>query len=302
MRGACGLTALHQHLGGGVVELLDQLNLANFRRHHRQVGQQALQIHNQQQGAVQRIAVFQAQGGGAIDQPALAHFVRFGGWRLAIFNAAQHVQRGKVHGRAATHVLNGLSAGVEVRIDHVMPVGEVALGRTNLGGVLALQGQQQLRVACRGLGVGAQLLQGFLHDSRLTATPGLAELLQVHLIGVAQRAKPQQRTGQGDADECSGEAGQQVIEVALGFFRFNAGSQFGAGGNWISILGGALEEFHAASPRQFILERVEAISGCRSDRNRPRRAGSRRIARRSQNAPARPAPAPTEQYARQWPW
>jgi NAD(P)H-nitrite reductase large subunit len=82
-----------------------------------------------------------------------------------------------------------------------VPVSQVAFGAADLIDVLALQGLQQLRVARGCLGVGAQLLQGFLQYGRLTAAPGLAELLQVLLVGAVEWAKPEQRTGQDDADK-----------------------------------------------------------------------------------------------------
>ena len=232
-----------EHLGGGVVELLDQLDLPDFGRHDRQAGEQALQIDGQQQGAVQGFAFTQAQRRGAVNQPALAHLVGFRCRCLAVFCAAQHVQGGKIHRCAAAHVLHGLAATIEVRIDYAVPVGEVAFGGAHLGNVLTLQGLQQLWIARGGLSVGAELLQGFLHHGRLAAAPGLAELLQLLLVGAVERAEPEQRTA------------QQAVEAGFGRFRFDcAAGQLGAGGDGVSVLGSALEEFHAASPRQFILK------------------------------------------------
>ena len=134
-----GTAALQQNLRGPVAELLAELDLPGLFRHGREGAEQAFEIDHQQQGALQLIAAGGAQCRGAVDQPAFADLVGLDGRLLAIFQAAQHVQRGEIHRAAAADIQRGACRQVDMGIDHALPVLQAALGGADQAAVAALQ-------------------------------------------------------------------------------------------------------------------------------------------------------------------
>ncbi|MCY1297882.1 hypothetical protein D9M70_473360 [compost metagenome] len=239
-RGVACLADLGQDLGRGVAELLGQLQLAGLRRQGRQAVQQALEVKHQQQGALGRCLVVQAQRCGAVDQPALAHPVGLGAGLLVVFQSAQQVQGGIVHRRRALAVLLRLAGQVEVRIDHAIAVAQAALSGRQLDGVAAVEGVDQAGILGRDGGVRAQLGDGLAQGGRLAFAPGLAELVDPVLFSGMDHAEPEQGASGGYAAQGGEHAGKQVART-LGAgpgFTLRAGRAVGGG-----ILAAALEAF-----------------------------------------------------------
>ncbi|MNQ58713.1 hypothetical protein D3C85_729260 [compost metagenome] len=221
--------------------MLDQLQLADIRRQLRQAAQQALEVEHQQQGALRRALLVQAQRRDAVDQPALAYLVRLGAWLLTAFQAAQQVQGGEVHRRRALAVLLCLAGQIEVCVDHAIAVAQAALGGRQLAGIAAVEGVDQTGVMGSRGGVRLQLGDGLAQAGGLAAAPGLAELVDPALLGGLYQAEPEQDAGGGYAAEGGEHAGEQVARAlgrGRGFAR-QAGRSLGGG-----VLAAALEEFH----------------------------------------------------------
>ncbi|CRO14500.1 Uncharacterised protein [Pseudomonas aeruginosa] len=187
-------TALQQHLGRCAGELLDQLYLAGIARQGRQGAQQPLQVDRQQQRALQAL-VGAAHRRGAVQQPALADLVGFGGDVLATFHPVQDIQGGEADRAGAVVVLGGLAGRVQVGIDHAVPGQQAALGGLDAGGVAALQGFEGEGAGRGGAGVGGELLQGLAQGAGLAFGPGRVQLALLRLTGAAEDAEPEQGAG-----------------------------------------------------------------------------------------------------------
>ncbi|MCY1410408.1 hypothetical protein D9M71_257770 [compost metagenome] len=252
-----GLAGFQQRLRRVVAELLGEQQLADFLRHGRQGAEEALQVEHQQQGAMHAV-VRAAQGGGAVEQPALAEPVGLGADFLAVLQAVQHVQRGIVQRAGPLVVLAGLAVGVQVDVQQAAqrPLRLGLLQAADARRVVGLHGLQQFGIAGHAAGVGGQVGQCLAQRAGLAFGPGAGELLAVHLLGAAEQAEPQQRAGRADAEQRHGHAGQQGaggargrsgMAIAIAVVRHRDRWQ-------VVILGSALEKSHATSPRRFILK------------------------------------------------
>ncbi|MCY1413878.1 hypothetical protein D9M71_293150 [compost metagenome] len=149
---------LEQGLRRFAAELLGQQQLAGFRRHRRQAAEQALQVEDQHQRAVDGV-VRTAQGRGAVEQPAGAHLVGLRGDVLAVLDPVQHVQRRVVQRAGTLVVLRGLAVGVQVDVEQPAqrPLRQGLLQSLDACRVVALHGGQQFGIAGDAAGIGGQV-------------------------------------------------------------------------------------------------------------------------------------------------
>ncbi|MCY1210231.1 hypothetical protein D9M69_290400 [compost metagenome] len=239
-RGVAGLPALGQHLGRGIVELLDQLQLASAVRQCRQAPQQAIHVEHQQQRALGGALIVLAQWRRAVDQPAFTHLVGFGAGLPAAFQATQQVQRGEVHRRGALAVLLGLAGQVEMGVDHAVAIAQAALGGHQPFGIAAVECVDQAWIAGGCGGIGLQLGDGLAQGGGLAVAPGLRKLPDPALLGRDKHAEPEQGAGSGHACEGSEHSREQVAGVLAARPSLGRGAGCAVAGGVLA----ALEEFH----------------------------------------------------------
>ncbi|MCY1311189.1 hypothetical protein D9M70_614680 [compost metagenome] len=126
-------------------------------------------------------------------------------------------------------------------VDHAVAVAQATLRGPQLGGVAAVEGVDQARVAGRCRSVGLQQGERLAQGGRLAVAPGLAKLVDAALLGGIDDAEPQENASRSQASQCGEGAGEEVVWSLAGGLGFGRRAVPSVAGG---VLAAALEEFH----------------------------------------------------------